>query len=476
MKTSIYAFDRRDFIFTVMTAVSRKIFYACLPVYFVLLALSVVYYKEKAFFLDNAYVIFNMVKDGHMTIYHFRFIEIFTEGLPWLAMKLHASLDVILLSYALSFWVFQLACYLLCGLWLRQYALALIQVLVSVLFISDGFYTSISELPQAISLLCLLYAYVLSGRGRGRPAFYVICGALLVTIAFAHLLIVFPLGFVTLFFYFRKDRPIPRNILWGIPAAYMLIVVLKAIFFQEKYEHHALGGLKHFITLFPDYFSAYSFERFFAYLGGRYIWIILLSAGITVYYLVQREWRTVGLFMVAMTGYAMLTNVTYPGADTNDFYIENLYYPLAVFIAFPFVYDLVPVLAQRKQALPVVLLVMLSGLARMWYLHTPYTARLVWQREFIRANAGKKLMIDKTAVPMDTLQMNWASSYEFALLSSAERRQTESIIIADTVEHIQWAAGERKKLVTQWGNIGYSEMPVRFFRFTDTVSSYTVVR
>jgi hypothetical protein len=460
-----------------MMPASKKLYYTGIPVYIALLVLTALYYKERAFFLDNAYVIFNLLKGGHPGIYHFRFIQLFTESLPWLAMSMHAPLNAILLVYALSFWLFQLACYLLCGLWLRQYGMALVQLLVGILFISDNFYTSVSELPQAISVLCLLCACIISRRGQGGWLYYIICGLLLITMTFAHLLVCFPLAFVVLFFYLRKSEPVmPRRAVVALFLSYIIVIGFKTVFFREGYEHHSLGGLKHFVTLFPGYFSAYSFQRFFTWLGGRYIWITLLSSTIAAYYIARREWRYAGLFIASMAGYIVLTNVSYPDEKTNDFYIENLYYPLAVFIAIPFVFDILPVLLQRRQAMPVFLLVACTGIVRMWHTHTPYTARLQWQRGFMKAYAGEKLLVDVTQVPMDTLLMNWASPYEFALLSSSETPHTESLTIADTAAHLYWAAGERKQLVTQWGNIQYRDLPAQYFHFTDTVSGYKLLK
>jgi len=467
---------RTGFIFTTMTPAYKKLYYTGVPVYLALLVLAGLFYKERAFFSDNAYVVFNLLKDGHLRIYHFRFIEIFAESFSLLAMKLHASLSTILFLYGVSFSLFQFACYLVCGLWLRQYAAGLVLLLVNILFISDSFYWSISELPQAISLLFVLYAYIMSRQERGKIVFYAVCSILIITMAFAHLLVFFPLVYASFFFYLHREQLLSRKILWVIPAAYIIAVVLKTIFFREEYEQHSLGGLKHFITLFPGYFSTYSFQRFFANLGGKFIWITLLTAGIISFYIARREWRQAGLFLVAMCGYIMLANVSFPDADTNDFYIENMYYPLAVFMALPFVFDLLPVLIQRKQAIPVLLLITLMGIVRIWHTHTPYTARLQWQRNFMKENAGKKLLTDASKVPMDTVMMTWATPYEFALLSSAETGHTECFTIADTAENLRWAMGEQKKIVTQWGNIDYRELPAQYFHFPDTVSPYVLVK
>jgi hypothetical protein len=74
-----------------------------------LLALSLVFYRERISFLDSSYHLFFLLKDGTFAIQNFRFVAIFTQSIPLLLSYLHLPLNAIAIGYSASYVLLQIA-------------------------------------------------------------------------------------------------------------------------------------------------------------------------------------------------------------------------------------------------------------------------------------------------------------------------------------------------------------------------------
>jgi hypothetical protein len=74
-------------------------------------------------------------------------------------------------------------------------------------------------------------------------------------------------------------------------------------------------------------------------------------------------------------------------------------------------------------------------------------------------------------VPTDTTIMNWGLVYEFVLLSSLQtNKESRSIFFTENPDDYRWALPGKNSFITQWGVWQYTELPKKYFRFTDTGS------
>lgn len=64
------------------------------------------------------------------------------------------------MSYSIGFMAYYLICYFICGSLLKQYDFALIILLLNLLFVTETFFYTPSELPQGIALLMVTFAFV----------------------------------------------------------------------------------------------------------------------------------------------------------------------------------------------------------------------------------------------------------------------------------------------------------------------------
>src|SRR6185503_3183543 len=103
----------------------KKIFFLGIIGYCVLLFFSLLFYKERTFFIDIAFHIFSIVTSGGLAIQNFRLGAIFTQLFPLLALKMNCSLAGIAITYSVGFILFYFICYLICGLVCKNYRIAL---------------------------------------------------------------------------------------------------------------------------------------------------------------------------------------------------------------------------------------------------------------------------------------------------------------------------------------------------------------
>ena len=68
-----------------------------------IIGLQVYFYRESTCIMDNAYYLFDMINREAFTIPHNRFIAVFAEFLPWLAIKLHLPLKWVLIGFSVNF-------------------------------------------------------------------------------------------------------------------------------------------------------------------------------------------------------------------------------------------------------------------------------------------------------------------------------------------------------------------------------------
>jgi hypothetical protein len=444
--------------------------------YLLLMLMAFIFYKERTIFIDIAYHLFFITKDSSLAIQNFRFGAAVTQVFPLIAVKLGLSLTSTTLIYSLGFVCYYFFCYLLCGSILKRYDYALIILLLSTLFVTDTFYWIQSELPQGLTFMVTMFA-LLSGKYTGavRWFVYLVICCMAVTVAFFHPLIIFPFTFIILFLLSRSADKQSRYPLYALIAFFIIAIVVKRVAFSTPYDKSAMNGLGNFATRFP-YIRLYANKHFAISCLTHFYWLPLLSLVVAAVYISARNWYKLSLFLFFFFGYLLLVNVSFPSRDTSAFYIENLYLPLTIFVAFPFVFDVLPKLLERKRAMPVMALIMLTAFVRIYLAHAPYTTRLNWERDYLAAHANNKLVVDAKTTPKDILTMTWGTPYEFWLLSTIEHGNTASIVINENPDQLAWALGNKNSFLTAWGIFPYSGLPQRYFHFTDTVSAYTLVK
>ncbi len=452
----------------------RRLYFTGIFAYVVMLVLSLLFYKERSILLDSSFDLFYLLKDGGFDINVVRFSGVLSKVAPVLAIRAGLPLNEVLLCYSFGYAAYYFLCYFICGTILKKYDFALVILLCNILFVAETFYYIPSELPQGIAFALVVFAFV-GGRNINSALGWVALTVLCIVCAFFHPLLLFVIAYTFVFFLLQKDRYFDVKQLSAITILFFVFVALKTVFIKAPYEQHAMGGLKNFVTQFPNYFTLYSDKLFLYNCITKYYWIPIFAVTIITLYRTNREWRKLAFFVLSVAGYLFLVNVCYPTKATPTFYIENLYLPIGVFLALPLVFDVLPFLEKKRLAFPVFVLILLTGCVRLYATHSVFTERLNLERDVIAKYNNKKVVIGSENVDADLLQMLWGTPYEFLLLGESENNKAASIIIDDKPRLREPACYITNALVVNWNVFPYCDLPTKYFHFTDTTSGYVIV-
>jgi hypothetical protein len=454
----------------------RTTYRVALICYLPLLIMAGLFYKERVAFIDLALHLFELVRNGAPAIQNYRFVALVTQWLPLAGIKAGLSLETLMQLYSLSFVLLQLAVYLLCGA-LKQYKAGLVLLLCQLLLVTHTFYWVQSELGQGLCALVLCYALMNRGvpRANGARIVSIIGNLILIpTVAFAHPLLAFPFGYGMLFLLFRKPARENQVAIAVATGLFIASFAIKLRFFHNSYDSAAFDGLRNFKAYFPNYFTLYANKRMLIHSLGTYLLLTIAAIAVPVFYIRRKQWQKLALFCCFAGGYLLLINVCYPGPEVLDFYIENMYQPLAFFCALPLIYEMMPLLRRRGIQLALGLGVALFGLARIYQQHTPYTGRVAWLERYIDRHRHEKLLSPFDENARKVLFMDWATPYEIWLLSTTRSSETASLIITEHMPEMIWitATGLPDVFYPTWGDFPYRELPKRYFRFTDSTTKY----
>jgi hypothetical protein len=452
----------------------KKLYFIGFAVFAILFAFSIQFAKERIIFIDMACNLFNIIANNGFTINHYRFGDTVSQLFPIIAMKAGLPLSTLINYYSAGYIIYSLIAYIICGSVLKRYDFALVVLFQNVLFSSDTFY-ALSQLPQSITLIILIFAIITGKTFKTLPLISkAITALLLVTVVFFHPLSIFVVLFSVMYFMLNKDLMPGRQLLYTLVILYFAVLIFKFLAMRTPYESHSMSGMKNFITQFPDYITLYSNKRFLINCLTRYYWIPILFAANTVFYARRKEWEKLWFFILAFTGYLGLVNISYPTIKTPVFYIENLYLPLGIFLSLPFVFEVMPGMNNKKLAMGMILLISATGLIRIYNTHNLYTTRLNYYRQIIQEYGEKKVVMDTKNTNMNILMMAWGTPYEFLLLSESEHNRPASIIIDEHPERLKWAEGHKSEILVNWNIFQHKDMPKRYFHFTDTTTGYEI--
>ena len=87
---------------------SKKQAITALGALVLLLIGAVIYFRERMLFADASAILFKIINSGQIEIVEHRYGSFITQLFPYLAVKLHLSLEIIVLLYSISFNLFYL--------------------------------------------------------------------------------------------------------------------------------------------------------------------------------------------------------------------------------------------------------------------------------------------------------------------------------------------------------------------------------
>lgn len=116
---------------------------------------SVVFYKERMLFVDPAFITFEIINNKTFIFSENRYGAFITQIFPLISVHLNASLNVVLVLYSVSFYLFYLLVAFLSGSVFKQKLLAILFIFYLCFFVSDVYFWPNNEIHQAVGWMIL---------------------------------------------------------------------------------------------------------------------------------------------------------------------------------------------------------------------------------------------------------------------------------------------------------------------------------
>ncbi len=435
--------------------------------------LSIYFFQLRTIFTDMAFHVFSIITENNFAIQNYRFVAICTQIFPLISLKFGLELKTILILYSSSFIIIQALIFLIISLGLKNKKYALLLILFNILICSHLFFWIQSELQQAMAFLILFFAIFENFIYKKSNSVLFILSLLLIPIfIFGHPLLIFPSIFIlgNLFWSNKSEK----NKIILVTIIVILIFLIKKYLFATAYDSEAQQGLNNIKNIFPHIFNIQSNKNFIHYLIEHYYFLIIFTVA-NIFYLLKDK-KIIQLFwsLFFIVTYTFLINLNYVNG-AEQFYLENQYAVLVIFVSYPFLEYVFIKISDQKQFL-LLALIFSCMLIRVFSICKIYNERLDWQKQFLIKTEKleyKKLVVSEEKVPMKILKMSWATPYEFWLISTLENKQTRSIIINPKIEELQQNIEKNKIFISTWGVFDYANFNKKYFIFSDT-SKYVI--
>jgi hypothetical protein len=373
--------------------------------------------------------------------------------------------------------------------WLRQWQWALVLLLAVTGMPTHTFYW-LSEMPQGLVFLVALMAWTTANSKASTLQWWQwpLWLAGIVTAFYFHPMVMYAAIFCCLFFIVKllsepktaAEKPGKRFFLSQNGSLYVLMLLVFSIttFVKFKvlkldwYDAAALKRSAAFTQLWPNWFDIPSNRDLLKYCLSDYWFVPVALAASIAFYFMKKQWWLAALVLFYPIAFALLVNVPYH-ESTHQFYMENLWLPLGLFAAVPLVFDVLPnVFSEKKAILPVAIVVFL-GIVRIALAHQPWTARLDWERHFLKKTAGlsqRKLVLTEQQVPMDTFKLAWSMPYEFLMISALESPDSARCILVtnEPQRYDSTLMAQPRLFLGAFKNYPFEALPNRYFNFQDT--------
>lgn len=401
-----------------------------------LLVLSAVFWKERAFFMDAGFQLFNLINEGHPQVYHYRFVTVVPQLVPWLLLSFHAPLWALALSFSVAYILLYFLGWYVLVEHLQNERMGWTLTALFTFTALDSFYHSQSEFYLGLALLLVLFGVVLWNPALRGARFWGIATGLLLTIGFSHKLSLIFFLFIWLFF--AMSNPALRHRRYLLLLAMMVVVAfVKSHWFTNWYEAAKQADFEYNWKLyFPNFHLLPSNKVLIERLVRHYYLLPILLVVCTWFYAKQRALLKLLLVWVFTLGYLLLYNIS-DSQSTYRFYSEVSYLPAVLFVVVPLFFDLVPHFERTSQiwfsfgqvlfGAVVALRLLTIGLG-----HRPFTLQQQWiLRQLSEAESlhTNRLLLPSAAAPADTVIMEWGVPFTAMHLSALENPDSAKTLL-----------------------------------------------
>ncbi len=453
---------------------------------FILLAGSVVFYREKMLFIDAPHILFRIINGGSFWIEQHRYGSFISQVLPLAGAKLHLPLSWLMVLYSAGFYLFYLVVCLLL-LRLRQYGLAILMGLYFTVMVSATYYWPNNEVHQGIAWLLLAFGLhaCMTENMRNRYLHTLLFTSIFFLAIWTHPLVI-PAALYLWVFSLAGNWQAQDNkqTLWLFSGILLLLCAAKIyIGMHDWYDSskidlvthvdaHKIKGMLHSPQL--QYFLWNCLHRYWLFTPLTITGLLAL--------LFQRRYFLFIVTTAAICGYVALVGITF-WDETPLWYIESEYMPLVLIGCAPFVYYLLPKIKPRYGVALLVAVYMLR-LVCIYYVAGPFVRRVMFMSylsDKMREKHLSKVIISDPFVngkkPLRDYYLieTWGAPVESLYISALKEEHPQRTFILMKPEEIRAAdTTARNVFLGCFEHRNASQLNTHYFEI-DTTTTYKVM-
>jgi hypothetical protein len=447
---------------------TKQVIQLGLIVFGILTLMSFLFFRERIGHIDMAFQTFLILKSGSLEIQSGRFGAAVTQFWPWLAQSIGLPLKGVMMAYSFGHVLWPAFLFAFC-IKIGQLRWALILLLGQVMMTTQTFWW-LSEMPQGLPFLIALLAWLDTHKSLKSIALWqwpMWIGAV-ITAFYFHPLVMWPALFLCLFLTLKQRDKWP---LWAMTGIYFMLVAICKYFILKPdwYDVQAMARAKAFADLWPHWVDLKSNHDLMQWCVHYYYWLPLCWIVNTAYYATMKKWFLLVATSFFPLAFIFLVNVPHH-ESTHQFYMENLYLPLGLMISIPLCFDVLTHWFSRSYQYYLVLLICISGIARIGLARQEWTQRMLWEKNFLQQTTqmpAQKWVIKENQSHRDILKMSWSTPYEFLLLSALEGPdKARCLIITDDPSRFDTLMPRKDLFLGTFKNYPFEQLPSRYFNLS----------
>lgn len=426
------------------------------------LACGFIFYEERTTYLDNAYLLFNILDTANFRIEHHRFSAILPQIPAVIGTKLGLNIKSIAILLSSGYLVFHFLIYWLSKHVLKQKTLGIIYLMCLLLAMHESFFDMVTEAKLALGFGILYSSILLTSQLSNQSK--LIFSILVLTLGvFAHP--VFMLYFVVIILFYWVFK---KQVFWQHFIIIGVLFFIKSAFFgASTYEnsfYEKLGDLHVFDQSFLH-------EYMIGHIGKYYKLMILLIYLAATYLFRSNQRQELGLYLFAIGGIYFLLAIVNAEGESHMMLQKNLYilsftalYPLAFF------YDKLSIKPILNVLIPIVLLASLGSINFSSKKYLERSEHLVNQIKVL-SRESNKLLIKESQIQKQTFMGTWALPYESVVLSSWKLNKSVILINKPAIDHLE---AENNFIHLFKPSESFSQLNATYFNFSD-IENYQLV-
>ncbi len=373
------------------------------------LALGVVFYQERTLYLDNAYLLFNILDSQNFRIEHYRYAAVLPQILAVLAAKIGASIPIVagLLSFGYLF--IHGIIYWLTKHLFKQKGLGVIYLACMLLAMHENFFDMVTETRLALGF-GILYAAIMLTKELDNSKKLIWTIVVLILGTFSHPVFILYFGIINLFYWsFKNQVYFQHFIIMGV-----LYFLKSALLGNSSYEAGFYSKVANIDTFYNSFLHGYMK----GHLGQVYKLVIIIVYLTSAHLYRQGLRKELAAYLFAIAGTYFLLAVVNSSGESHMMIQKSL-----LLLNFVCLYPMVYFYDQWINKIFLSVLIPFVLFASFWTIDSAsekYTNRISNLKSKVNVlnKSYDKAYIHDSQIDASTMLGVWALPYESIILSS----------------------------------------------------------